>query len=142
MLDPETELTLAMEALEESAVLTADQPDLEIELISVEEIVGASSDEKARLLLLGLYAVLSKGGNGTNMSEVVRYRERFQETFPNHFAVFMAELRSGKNGHQWPGCLRCRNYVGSGCAIGAAPQRLPSRYLNVDYHCAAFERKM
>lgn len=141
MHDPETDLTLAAEALQKSTLVAENQEGIDEELTRLEEIMKASPSEEVRLLLLGLYALLSRGGNGGGMLEAVTYRERFQNAFPDHFAVFMTGLKAGRNGNQWPGCLRCRNYVGSGCAIGVAPQRLSSRYLNVDYHCSAFERK-
>jgi hypothetical protein len=142
VLDVETEITLAEEAVRQSSILEqSDSLDLPQQLELLEERYHHSPDDETKLLLLGLYAVLSRGWSGSQMRDVVKFRERFLETFPDHFDAFMASLRSGQGTLQWPGCLRCRHSGGSSCSVGAKPQRLASRYLNVDYHCSLFEKR-
>jgi len=114
---------------------------IEAQVAQLEHRYESDPSDDTKLQLLARYVLLTKCLPVVNMEGAIRLRERFQQRFPDHFSSVMQILKAQGGLSRWSGCLLCRHNLGHGCSKGLQPRRLPSRYLNRDYACSAFEEK-
>lgn len=132
------------EAIVESGEIRAKESDLskvEAEIAELEQSYQSDPSPDKKIQLLARYVLLSRLLPVVGSTKGIEMRERFQQQFPDHFKNFMEIHRSDAATIRWSGCLLCKHSLGQECSKGLQPRRLPSRYLNRDYACSAFEEK-
>lgn len=135
------ELQRAIDASEDMRVKELVPANIDAEIDELEFRYQSNPSLDTKTQLLARYILLSRWLPVGNSGIAIEVRARFQEQFPEHFRAFMESLKASGTAARWAGCLLCKHNLGHGCAKGLQPQRLPSRYLNRDYTCSAFQAK-
>lgn len=135
------ELQRAINASEEIRTKEVVTSNIDVEIAELEKEYRSNPSLYTKTQLMSRYILVSKWLSVLDSNIAIEIRERFQAQFPEHFSVFMNSLKATGVSARWAGCLLCKYTLGHGCEKGLQPHRLPSRYLNRDYGCSAFEAK-
>lgn len=135
------ELQRAILLSEQIAASEFDPVHIDSQIRQLEHSYEKGPSPEIRLQLLSRYILLTRYLPVANSRTAIELRVRFQDRFPEHFRSFMQMLKTQGGLSRWSGCLPCKYNLGHGCAKGLQPRRLPSRYLNRDFACSAFEEK-
>lgn len=103
---------------------------------------GWTGEQKEEIL--AEFSLLSEIYSVIDFDRMVEVREKFQESFPEHFTEYLKGLESLAWQVSWPGCLECSHFghVTGMCELGVSPTSLPGGRRSLDKACKLKENRL